>query len=92
MLARLQFREQTGSARLIRFVPMNHHPTWLGHLSHDPDHEEALPGIENISEMKQRVELGPAELSRPVEIDPASKEDIAIQLTEGCILGVSPTV
>jgi hypothetical protein len=42
--------------------------------------------------MKQRVELGPAELSRPVEIDPASKEDIAIQLTEGCILGASPAV
>ena len=45
---------------------------------HDPDHEEALPRIENIAEMKQRVELGPAEPSRPVEIDPASKEDIAI--------------
>jgi hypothetical protein len=32
------------------------------------------------------------EFARPVEIDPGSKEDIAIQLTEGWILGSSPTV
>jgi hypothetical protein len=32
------------------------------------------------------------EFSRPTEIDPGSKEDIAIQLTEGWILGASPTV
>ena len=32
------------------------------------------------------------EFSRPSEIDPGSKEDIAIQLTEGWILGASPTV
>ena len=32
------------------------------------------------------------EFSRPAEIDPGSKEDIAIQLTEGWILGASPTV
>jgi hypothetical protein len=32
------------------------------------------------------------ECGRPVEIDPGSPEDIAIQLTEGWILGCSPTV
>jgi hypothetical protein len=32
------------------------------------------------------------EFARPVEIDPGSPEDIAIQLTEGWILGSSPTV
>lgn len=32
------------------------------------------------------------EFCRPVEIEPGSKEDIAIQLTEGWILGASPTV
>jgi hypothetical protein len=32
------------------------------------------------------------EFARPVEIDPGSPEDIAIQLTEGWILGCSPTV
>lgn len=32
------------------------------------------------------------ELCRPTEIEPGSKEDIAIQLTEGWILGASPTV
>jgi precorrin-8X/cobalt-precorrin-8 methylmutase len=32
------------------------------------------------------------EFSRPAEINPGSKEDIAIQLTEGWILGASPTV
>jgi hypothetical protein len=32
------------------------------------------------------------EFSRPAEIDPGSKKNIAIQLTEGWILGASPTV
>jgi hypothetical protein len=32
------------------------------------------------------------EFCRPIEIEPGSKEDIAIQLTEGWILGASPTV
>jgi precorrin-8X/cobalt-precorrin-8 methylmutase len=32
------------------------------------------------------------EFARPTEIDPGSPEDIAIQLTEGWILGASPTV
>jgi hypothetical protein len=32
-----------------------------------------------------------AEFARPIEIDPASPEDIAIQVTEGWILGCSPT-
>jgi precorrin-8X/cobalt-precorrin-8 methylmutase len=32
------------------------------------------------------------EFGRPAEIDPGSPEDIAIQLTEGWILGCSPTV
>ena len=32
------------------------------------------------------------EFSRPTEIEPGFKEDIAIQLTEGWILGASPTV
>jgi len=32
------------------------------------------------------------EFSRPAEIDLGSKEDIAIQLTEGWIQGASPTV
>jgi precorrin-8X/cobalt-precorrin-8 methylmutase len=32
------------------------------------------------------------EFARPVEIDPGSPEDIAVQLTEGWILGCSPTV
>jgi hypothetical protein len=32
------------------------------------------------------------EFARPVEIDPGSPEDIAIQLSEGWILGCSPTV
>ena len=32
------------------------------------------------------------EFSRPADIDPGSKEDIAIQLTEGWILGALPTV
>jgi hypothetical protein len=32
------------------------------------------------------------EFCRPIEIAPGSKEDIAIQLTEGWILGCSPTV
>jgi hypothetical protein len=32
------------------------------------------------------------EFARPIEIDPGSLEDIAIQLTEGWILGSSPTV
>lgn len=32
------------------------------------------------------------EFCRPIDIDPSSKEDIAIQLTEGWILRASPTV
>ncbi len=32
------------------------------------------------------------EFARPIEIDPGSPEDIAVQLTEGWILGCSPTV
>jgi precorrin-8X/cobalt-precorrin-8 methylmutase len=32
------------------------------------------------------------EFARPVEIDPGSPEDLAVQLTEGWILGSSPTV
>jgi hypothetical protein len=32
------------------------------------------------------------EFCRPVEIDPGSPEDIAVQLTEGWIIGSSPTV
>jgi hypothetical protein len=32
------------------------------------------------------------EFSRPAQVDPGSKQDIAIQLTEGWILGASPTV
>ena len=32
------------------------------------------------------------EFCRPIEIEAGSKEDIAIQLTEGWILGASPTV
>ncbi len=32
------------------------------------------------------------EFPRPADIDPGSKEDIAIQLTEGWILGSSPTI
>jgi precorrin-8X/cobalt-precorrin-8 methylmutase len=32
------------------------------------------------------------EFARPVDIDPGSKEDIAAQLTEGWILGASPTI
>ena len=32
------------------------------------------------------------EFSRPAEVDLGSKEDIAIQLTEGWILGASPTI
>jgi hypothetical protein len=32
------------------------------------------------------------EFARPADIDPGSKEDVAVQLTEGWILGSSPTV
>ena len=32
------------------------------------------------------------EFARPADIEPGSKEDIAVQLTEGWILGSSPTV
>jgi hypothetical protein len=32
------------------------------------------------------------EFARPADIDPGSKEDIAVQLTEGWILGSSPTI
>jgi precorrin-8X/cobalt-precorrin-8 methylmutase len=32
------------------------------------------------------------EFCRPIDIEPGFKEDIAIQLTEGWILGASPTV
>jgi hypothetical protein len=32
------------------------------------------------------------EFVRPADIDPGSKEDIAVQLTEGWILGSSPTI
>jgi hypothetical protein len=32
------------------------------------------------------------EFPRPAGIDPGSKEDIAVQLTEGWILGSSPTI
>jgi len=32
------------------------------------------------------------EFCRPIEVEPGSKEDIAIQLTEGWILGASPTI
>jgi hypothetical protein len=32
------------------------------------------------------------EFGRPVDIDPGPPEDIAVQLTEGWILGCSPTV
>jgi precorrin-8X/cobalt-precorrin-8 methylmutase len=32
------------------------------------------------------------EFCRPIEVEPGSKEDLAIQLTEGWILGASPTV
>ena len=32
------------------------------------------------------------EFARPIEIDPGSPEDVAVQLTEGWILGSSPTV
>ena len=32
------------------------------------------------------------EFGRPIEIEPGSPEDIAVQLTEGWILGSSPTV
>jgi precorrin-8X/cobalt-precorrin-8 methylmutase len=39
-----------------------------------------------------RRELLWFEFARPTEIDPGSPEDIAIQLTEGWILGSSPTV
>jgi precorrin-8X/cobalt-precorrin-8 methylmutase len=39
-----------------------------------------------------RQELLWFEFARPTEIDPGSPEDIAIQLTEGWILGSSPTV
>ena len=39
-----------------------------------------------------RQELLWVEFARPTEIDPGSPEDIAIQLTEGWILGSSPTV
>jgi len=39
-----------------------------------------------------RQELVWCEFCRPADIDPGSKEDIAIQLTEGWILGASPTV
>ena len=39
-----------------------------------------------------RQELLWCEFCRPLDIDPGSKEDIAIQLTEGWILGASPTV
>jgi hypothetical protein len=31
-------------------------------------------------------------LPAPIEIDPGSPEDVAVQLTEGWILGSSPTV
>ena len=39
-----------------------------------------------------RQELLWCEFCRPLDIDPSSNEDIAIQLTEGWILGASPTV
>jgi precorrin-8X/cobalt-precorrin-8 methylmutase len=39
-----------------------------------------------------RQDLLWCELCRPIDIEPGSKEDIAIQLTEGWILGASPTV
>jgi hypothetical protein len=32
------------------------------------------------------------EFCRPIEVETGSKEDLAIQLTEGWILGASPTV
>jgi len=32
------------------------------------------------------------EFCRPIEVETASKEDLAIQLTEGWILGCSPTI
>jgi precorrin-8X/cobalt-precorrin-8 methylmutase len=32
------------------------------------------------------------EFCRPIEVETGSKEDLAIQLTEGCILGCSPTI
>ncbi len=32
------------------------------------------------------------EFARPLEVDPGSPQDIAVQLTEGWILGSSPTV
>jgi hypothetical protein len=32
------------------------------------------------------------EFCRPIDIEPGFKEDIALQLTEGWILGASPTV
>jgi hypothetical protein len=32
------------------------------------------------------------EFCRPIEVETGSKEDLAIQLTEGWILGCSPTV
>ena len=39
-----------------------------------------------------RQELLWFEFARPTEVEPGSPEDIAIQLTEGWILGSSPTV
>jgi hypothetical protein len=32
------------------------------------------------------------EFARPADIEPGSKEDIAVQLTEGWIIGSSPTI
>jgi hypothetical protein len=39
-----------------------------------------------------RQELLWFQFARPTEIDPGSPEDIAIQLTEGWVLGSSPIV
>jgi hypothetical protein len=39
-----------------------------------------------------RQELLWFEFARPAEIEPGTPEDIAVQLTEGWILGSSPTV
>jgi precorrin-8X/cobalt-precorrin-8 methylmutase len=89
---------ETGWATKAKWLPQNililHaeiYPTVLEPLKDSIKDRGQVRSMWQWARDQDRQELLWGEFARPVEIDPGSPEDIAIQLTEGWILGCSPT-
>jgi hypothetical protein len=90
---------ETGSANKAKWLPKH---VFILHAEIYPSVRDPMPDqIKDRGQVRSmwhwardldRDDLLWREFCRPIEIETGSKEDLAIQLTEGWILGCSPTI